>query len=176
MNLSDEIACLLEDLSVQTDRPTPESVLPPVSRLIEPKLGCVCFSRDHYVRHAIHLGEDWEVMLIAWETGQKTPIHDHRGVAGSMIVLDGGLVEEVFDTPNGRPDLLVRSEYGTGAASIISPTMLHRLMPRKGRSISLHIYRPPLRKMGIWETEGMTEIRASGYDTGPEVFSARASG
>ncbi len=37
-----------------------------------------------YVRHPVLLWEDWEVMVIGWESGQITPIHDHRGVLGGM--------------------------------------------------------------------------------------------
>jgi len=173
VNLPDRIQELLSELAALTERPTPESVLLPVAREMEPHLGCVRFSTERYMRHPVLLAPDWEVMLIAWETGQKTPIHDHRGVMGSMLVFSGSLVEEVFDTPEDRPALVERADRGEGDTCLTSPTLLHRLFPRRGRSVSLHIYRPPLREMGIWEPQGMTEIRASAYDLPAETFSTR---
>jgi len=171
VNLPDRIQELLGELAVLAERPTPESVLLPVAKEMEPYLGCVRFSAERYMRHPVLLAPDWEVMLIAWETGQKTPIHDHRGVMGSMLVFSGSLVEEVFDAPENKPALVERADRGEGETCLTSPTLLHRLFPRRGRSVSLHIYRPPLREMGIWEPEGMTEIRASGYDLPAETLS-----
>jgi len=170
MKLPQIIDELLRELSSRPDRPTPESVLAPVAREIEPYLGCIRYSGERYMRHPVYLAGEWEVMLIAWESGQKTPIHDHRGVMGSMLVYSGGLVEETFETPAGKPELLERADRASGDACLTSPTLLHRLFPRKGRSLSLHIYRPPLREMGIWESQGMTEIRPSDYDVPADIL------
>jgi predicted metal-dependent enzyme (double-stranded beta helix superfamily) len=175
MNLPQRIHALLGELGAKTERPTPGSVLLPVAREIESCLDRVRYSGERYMRHPVYLGADWEVMLIAWESGQKTPIHDHRGVMGSMLVISGGLVEECFETPHDRPELLERADRASGDSCLTSPTLLHRLFPRRGRSLSLHIYRPPLREMGIWESDGMTEIRASDYDVPADVLAqARA--
>ncbi len=57
------------------------------------------------MRHPILLWEDWEVMLIAWSSGQITPIHDHRGIMGGMVIVSGTLAEERFTTPHDRPEL-----------------------------------------------------------------------
>ncbi|HWC65200.1 MAG TPA: cysteine dioxygenase family protein [Thermoanaerobaculia bacterium] len=172
MNLGQRIQGLLAELGMRTERPTPGSVVLPVAREVESCLDRVRYSGEHYVRHPVYLAPDWEVMLIAWESGQKTPIHDHRGVMGSMLVMSGGLVEECFETPSERPELLERADRACGDTCLTSPTLLHRLFPRKGRSLSLHVYRPPLREMGIWEADGMKEIRASAYDVPAEVLTA----
>ncbi len=164
MNLPGRIHEVLAELGRRTERPTPGSVLLPVAHEIDACLDRVRYSGERYMRHPVYLAPDWEVMLIAWESGQKTPIHDHRGVMGSMLVFSGGLVEETFDTPEEKPSLVERADRASGSTCTISPTLLHRLFPRRGRSLSLHIYRPPLREMGIWGAEGMTEIRASEYD------------
>ena len=125
------------------------------------------------MRHPILLWEDWEIMLIAWESGQITPIHDHRGVMGGMAVLSGSLAEERFTTPDDLPKLSDDRVRPEGDLSEIGPTVLHRLAPTSPRAISLHIYRPPLRTMGIWDAQGMREIRPSAFDVEEEVL-ARA--
>lgn len=175
MDLDQRIRELIAELSANPLRPTPRALLEPIAREVEAHLDRCRFDPSHYVRHPIHLGADWEVMLIAWESGQKTPIHDHRGSLGSMAVFSGSLVEERFDTPNDRPDLIDRATRDAGDLSETGPEVLHRLFPRKGRSISLHVYRPPLREMGIWEAGGMTEIRVSTFDVGPEVMAGALS-
>jgi hypothetical protein len=57
----------------------------------------------------------------------------------------------------------------------IGPTALHRLIPKSARVVSLHIYRPPLRTMGIWDATGMTEIRPSAFDVDEEVLARAAA-
>ncbi len=176
MKLPKLIDDLLRDLGRRPERPTPGSVILPVAREIEPFLDGVRYSGERYMRHPVYLARDWEVMLISWESGQKTPIHDHRGVTGSMLVFSGGLIEETFETPGGKPELLERAERASGDTCLTSPTLLHRLFPRRGRSLSLHIYRPPLREMGIWETDGMKEVRPSDYDLPADVLSPAEAG
>ena len=41
------------------------------------------------------------------------------------------------------------------------PAVLHRLIPKSARAVSLHVYRPPLRTMGVWNDDGLKEIRGS---------------
>ena len=175
MNLPQRIQELLAELAARTERPTPGSVLLPIAREVESCLDRVRYSGERYMRHPVSLAPDWEIMMIAWESGQKTPIHDHRGVMGSMLVMSGGLVEECFETPDDRPQLLERADRASGTTCLTSPTLLHRLFPRRGRSLSLHVYRPPLREMGIWEADGMREIRASEYDLPADTLTKQIS-
>jgi cysteine dioxygenase len=170
LNLDAQIRELILEASVKPERPTPATLLSLIAPAIEPHLPRCQFDPSHYVRHPIHLSDGWEVMLIAWEAGQKTPIHDHRGALGSMAVFSGSLIEERFETPEGRPELIDRTARGEGDFSETSATVLHRLIPAKGHSVSLHIYRPPLREMGIWEPGGMTEIRPSRYDVAADIL------
>ncbi|HEY7114175.1 MAG TPA: cysteine dioxygenase family protein [Thermoanaerobaculia bacterium] len=179
MNLAEMVREILADAGKETARATPGSLAGRLARETERCLDRVRFSPHQYMRHPILLWEDWEVMLIAWQSGQVTPIHDHRGVMGGMAVLSGALAEERFTTPGDIPkptlaDDRVRPE---GDLSEIGPTVLHRLYPTTPKSVSLHIYRPPLRTMGIWDERGMNEIRPSSFDVGEEILArAVASG
>ncbi len=109
-------------------------------------------------------------MLIAWQSGQITPIHDHRGVMGGMVVLSGTLAEERFTTPHEKPELSDSRGRPEGDLSDIGPTTLHRLAPTSARAVSLHIYRPPLRTMGIWDATGLISIMPSAFDVGQDVL------
>ena len=155
------------------ERATPGSLASRLGREAERYLDRVVFSSERYMRHPILLFDDWEIMLVAWQSGQITPIHDHRGCMGGMVVLSGTLAEERFTTPTGTPELVDDRLRPEGDVCDIGPTTLHRLLPRSARAVSLHIYRPPLRTMGIWDEKGLQELRASAFDVEEEVL-ARA--
>jgi len=161
--------------SAEPERLTPGALCERVARETERHLDRVQFSTQRYMRHPILFWDDWEIMLIAWESGQVTPIHDHRGVMGGMAILSGALREERFDTPDSRPALFETRTRPEGDLSDIGPTTLHRLAPTTARAVSLHIYRPPLRTMGIWEARGLISIMPSAFDVGEEAL-ARAAG
>jgi cysteine dioxygenase len=173
MNLAEMVREILVEAGREPERATPGSLAGRLARETERCLDRVRFSPHQYMRHPILLWEDWEVMLIAWESGQVTPIHDHRGVLGGMAVLSGALAEERFTTPNNVPKLADDRVRPEGDLSEIGPTVLHRLYPTTPKSVSLHIYRPPLRTMGIWDERGMNEIRPSAFDVEEEIL-ARA--
>jgi len=177
MDLGNTVREILLEACAGPDRPTPGSITGRLARETERYLDRVRFSAQQYMRHPILLWDDWEVMLIAWESGQITPIHDHRGVMGGMAVLSGALAEERFTTPENVPRLADDRVRPEGDLSEIGPTVLHRLKPTSAKAVSLHIYRPPLRTMGIWDSQGMREIRPSAFDVEEEVLArAAASG
>jgi predicted metal-dependent enzyme (double-stranded beta helix superfamily) len=165
---------ILEEACRRPERLTPGRLCELIARPTEKYLDRVVFDSTRYMRHPILLHGDWEVMLIAWESGQITPIHDHRGVMGGMVVLSGSLAEERFTTPGNRPELADDRTRPEGDLSEIGPTVLHRLTPRTARAVSLHIYRPPLREMGIWDATGMTSIMPSAFDVAEEVLARPA--
>ena len=173
MNFSEIVREILRERAVSPERPTPFALAECLAPEADRYLDRVRFDAAHYVRHPILLWEDWEVMVIGWEPGQVTPIHDHRGVLGGMAILSGNIVEERFTVPNDLPQLADSRVRPEGDLSETGPTALHRLIPRS-RAVSLHIYRPPLRTMGIWDARGgFQEIRPSEFDVGEEVI-ARA--
>jgi hypothetical protein len=175
VTFAESVREVIAEASVLPERLTPGRLCALVARETERYLDRVVFDTARYMRHPIFLGEDWEVMLIAWQSGQITPIHDHRGVLGGMAILSGALSEERFTTPELTPELADLRTRPEGDLSEIGPTVLHRLSPTTSRAVSLHIYRPPLRTMGIWDAGGMQSIMSSRFDVAEEVL-ARATG
>jgi predicted metal-dependent enzyme (double-stranded beta helix superfamily) len=175
MTFAEAVREILFDASRAPQRPTPGNLAERLAREAERYLERVRFDPAHYVRHPVLLWDDWEVMVIGWESGQPTPVHDHRGVIGGMAMLSGALLEERFTTPDLVPKLADSRVRPEGDLCDIGPTTLHRLIPKSPRAVSLHIYRPPLRTMGIWDETGMIEIRPSVFDVGEEVLARAAS-
>ena len=173
MTFAEAVREILLEAAAAPDRPTPGNLVERISRQAERYVDRLRFDSSQYMRHPILLWEDWEVMLIGWETGQVTPIHDHRGVLGGMAVLSGSLLEERFSTPSRIPELADSRTRPEGDLSETGATVLHRLIPKTPRAVSLHVYRPPLRTMGVWDQSGLVEIRASRFDVAEEIL-ARA--
>ena len=172
MTFAEAVREILQEAGGAEERPTPSCLVERISREAERYLDRVRFDPAQYVRHPVLFWEDWEIMMIGWESGQITPIHDHRGVLGGMAILSGSVVEERFTTPGRVPELADSRVRPEGDLSDTGPTVLHRLIP-KTRAVSLHVYRPPLRTMGIWDANGLCEIRASRFEVGEEAL-ARA--
>lgn len=173
MTFAEAVREILVEAASAPERPTPGNLVERISRDAERYVDRLRFDSSQYMRHPVLLWEDWEVMMIGWEKGQITPIHDHRGVLGGMAILSGSLLEERFSTPLLVPKLADSRTRPEGDLSEIGATVLHRLIPKTPRAISLHVYRPPLRTMGVWDQSGLVEIRASRFDVGEEVL-ARA--
>lgn len=170
MTFAEAVREVVLEAASRPDRPTPGGLCHRLAHETERYLDRVRFSHERYMRHPILLWDDWEIMLIAWESGHVTPIHDHRGVMGGMAVLSGTLAEERFTTPHERPELFDSRQRPEGDCSDIGPTVLHRLAPTSGRAVSLHVYRPPLRTMGIWDASGLVSIMPSAFDVGDDVL------
>lgn len=175
MEFAGAVREILQEALAGPHRPTPGSLAERVGRQASKYLERVRFDPTRYVRHPILFWEDWEVMLIGWQSGQITPIHDHRGVLGGMVILSGTLAEERFVTPAMVPELCDSRVRPEGDLSETGPTVLHRLITRSPRAVSLHIYRPPLRTMGIWDEKGLQEIRPSQFEVGDEVLARAAA-
>src|SRR5690348_7765877 len=55
------------------------------------------FSSANYRRNLIHAGPAYHALLLCWRAGQRSPIHDHRGSACGVRVIQGSATETVFD-------------------------------------------------------------------------------
>jgi hypothetical protein len=91
-----------------------------------------------------------EVWLLTWLPGQETDLHDHGGSGGGFVVASGALTEEtvvggqlrtaVLDVGNGR-------QFGA--------RYVHRVGNRGDQpAVSVHVYRPELRRITRYRLEG----------------------
>ncbi|HMO13480.1 MAG TPA: cysteine dioxygenase family protein [Pirellulaceae bacterium] len=110
------------------------------------------FDDSTYCRNLIRKTKAYEALLLCFEAGQRTPIHDHRGSACGVRIIAGTAVETIFD----------RCEDGwlfaTSSTALQCPGVvgsydsdvhqLSNLQPAGGRLATLHIYSPPLGHVG----------------------------
>jgi len=124
-----------------------------------------------YARQRIYRGDAFELILMCWGEGQATPVHDHDGQSGWITVVEGELSVQAYDRLGGPSDLReIRCEElcepglvplapagrltvpaGSAVAEAAAPEAIHRVGPRLGRALSLHLYAGPLDSFLVFE-------------------------
>ena len=117
----------------------------------------------HLVRHderrriylRIHRGAVLDAWLISWSGTQETGLHDHDLSCGAVRVVDGVLAEDrlVMGAPG-----LVTTGYRPGDGFSFDSSRIHDVRHiGVEASVSIHLYSPPLERMGYYE------VAADGY-------------
>jgi len=127
------------------------------------------FSEDCYTRNCIVDNEKYELILICWCEGQKTPIHDHGGEECWVKVIEGEFEENVYKKNNKGELNLVRSAISkpnqvTYMKDFMGFHSLQNMSNKK--AMSLHLYAKPIRKCNIFNEETKTlQNKELTYDT-----------
>ena len=110
------------------------------------------FSLERYRRNLLRAGPAYHALILCWRSGQRSPIHDHRGSACGVRVLGGEATETIFEMTEEGHVFPVRTRKL--AEDFICATedsdihQLSNLQPNTADLITLHIYSPPLLVMG----------------------------
>ena len=109
------------------------------------------FDNAHYRRNLVAIGEWYEILVICWQSGQRSPIHNHAKSTCGLKVLDGICTETVFDhSPCGQVVALHSTHVNAGHVCASQDTDTHQvsnLQAGNRNLVTLHIYSPPLRSM-----------------------------
>ncbi len=115
------------------------------------------FSDKRYARNLVHKTAAFEIMIMCWNAGQRSSIHDHAGSLGGLRILSGALTESLFEkAPNGMIRSLNSADYAAGATRVEETSLIHQisnLQSENRRAISVHIYVPPLVRMNVYSLE-----------------------
>ncbi|MCB0795423.1 MAG: cysteine dioxygenase family protein [Flavobacteriales bacterium] len=110
-----------------------------------------------YTRTCLHRTESFELLLICYEEGQATSIHDYYGEKAWIRPLIGRLLEERFEKGSDPGLELVRSSILLpGMTSHVgSENSIHRFSnAERGRTVSLNLYARPLRRWRVYDQGG----------------------
>eukprot|EP00116_Pleurobrachia_bachei_P013052 sb/3473314/ len=110
-----------------------------------------CQFNDHgYYRVVIDQGNDrYNLVIVCWNTGQGTPIHDHPASECMFKVCEGDITETRFEMPESCGDnLRVASEVTLeeGDVGHINDSLgIHRMSNDSDTDtcVTLHCYFPP---------------------------------
>lgn len=139
------------------------------------------FQEDRYSRVRLHRTSAFELLLLAWEPGQSTPIHDHDGQAGWFTVMDGRLSVQEYERQDGPvrlQDLAAEAETepgsvtlrrgrrylvqaGRSVAEADAAETIHRVGAHGGRAVSLHLYAGPVDRILVFDERRGTARRVA---------------
>ncbi|HKV41446.1 MAG TPA: cysteine dioxygenase family protein [Blastocatellia bacterium] len=105
------------------------------------------FSEHNYARNLIARSSFAELLLLCWQPGQRTPIHDHGGCVGVVLVCEGMMTETMYEhAPEGNVRPYSTFRRGAGAVTGADVPDIHQLLnlEPEGQMVTLHCYAPPL--------------------------------
>lgn len=169
---------LIEYLDGLTARATIDDLTERLDRLqiTTDDLGAyVRFSEDSYRRNLVRLGRCYQLLVLCWRSGQRSPIHNHIGSTCGVRVLSGIATETIFERAPCSLLSPVRShDLGEGMVAVSQDDDTHQVsnLQVPGTDlVTLHIYSPPLLRM---ETFSLTERTVGEFV--PMVYETDGSG
>jgi cysteine dioxygenase len=118
------------------------------------------FNERTYQRNLIHCTEIYEVLVLCWRSGQRSPIHDHAESSCGVLVVEGAATETVFAARPGERLKKTRARRIEAGSIIVSRGGdIHEVANLQSPGtdlVTLHIYSPRLqgnRYFSIDETE-----------------------
>jgi cysteine dioxygenase len=116
------------------------------------------WSNESYTRNCIVDNEKFELILLCWEPGQITPIHDHGGEECWVKIIDGDFREVIYQEHKAGELSVVKSSVAktNDITYMIDFMGFHSLENLSNkRSMSLHFYAKPIRSCKSFdETSG----------------------
>jgi len=120
----------------------------------------VQFGVKTYKRNLIHEGPGYQALVLCWRSGQRSPIHDHRGSRCGVRVLSGVATETLFEqTEDGWIYATGSRNLGESQVCGSQDSDIHQvsnLRPRGEDLVTLHVYSPALLVMGTYSLTDAT--------------------
>src|SRR5438874_2653311 len=100
------------------------------------------FSPERYRRNLMRAGPAYHALVLCWRSGQRSPIHDHRGSSCAVRVIRGEATETVFEmTEEGRLFEARTRHLGEGFMCATEDLDIHQISNESDSDlITLHIY------------------------------------
>lgn len=117
----------------------------------------VKFSDKNYRRNLMHEGSGYQVLIICWKNGQRSPIHDHKGSSCGVKLLKGVATETLFEATPSNLIYPISSEWVfEGDVTGSEDSDIHQISNLQDDSqelVTLHIYSPALLHMNCYSLE-----------------------
>jgi cysteine dioxygenase len=120
-------------------------------KILEP---WVSFGQKCYTRTLLFRNQDLELLLLAWRSGQRSPIHNHAGSVCGMYVVEGVASEINFEQsysgawyPSGTKHIKQRDVCSSQDQDV---HQIVNLQKADNDLLTLHLYSPPLNTMQLF--------------------------
>ncbi len=112
------------------------------------------FSDERYSRNLLAYGPQFYALVLCWQPGQASPIHDHKGASCGVRVIEGVATETSFRWQDER---LVEESVTTMSAGEVCGSFdddIHEIRNNgDGNLVTLHIYSPYLDNINLYDRE-----------------------
>lgn len=125
------------------------------------------WTNDHYSRISLTKSNDFELLLVCWEKGQNSSIHDFDSQEAWIHPIQGEIIEEQFVQTGNRLEKVSAVRLGPSEFSYMAePISIHRYSNSyESRTVSLHLYAGPVEKWKAYDEKTLeTSQRTVQYD------------
>ena len=126
------------------------------------------WDKQDYSRNCIEKNDRYELLLLCWNPGDRTPIHNHGGQRCWVYQISGEIEEIRFDTSDSEPREIYRQTLKPNQLTYIDDAMACHVLANPGvvRSVSIHVYAAPIENCDIYNAEKKCfEAKELAYDT-----------
>ncbi len=106
------------------------------------------WNKERYTRNWLAYDDTYELLVMGWEEGQATSVHNYQSREGWAYVVQGELTEERYyrSKDKGELSLISSGKIHPGGFTFMTDMIgMHRFVnTHEGRTISLHIYSEPV--------------------------------
>jgi cysteine dioxygenase len=151
------LQALFDYLDGLTDRPDTRELADVLRRTevtIDDVADWVRFDDRQYRRNLIRAGTHYHALALCWQSGQRSPIHDHARSICGVRVLEGRATETRFEvSPCGALKATGSFDMACGEVMVSKDSDIHQVsnLQAEGQNlVTLHIYAPPLLRMSTY--------------------------
>jgi len=108
---------------------------------------------EPYGRSLLAESEHAELLVMCWAADKPCAPHDHGAAEGLIRVLEGRLTETTFALQGGRLVQTHERQVRAGDVLELGADVIHH-MRAHGHARTLHLYRPRIRGMRVWDVAG----------------------
>ncbi len=118
-------------------------------------------SRGEYTRMLLNdLGDDFQIVVVAWPRGKSSPVHDHAGTVGAVAALAGVTSENKYCISDAVGDSVQLELAGTTRlcgrmVALLAPEdglELHDMAHASGEpAATVHVYLTPVESFNVYE-------------------------
>ena len=125
----------------------------------------VKFSDDHRHYTSLHRDAHVDVWVLCWTPQNDTGWHDHDISAGAIAVTQGEVIEHNLAVGSTSRQVCVPA----GQAYSFGPDHIHRMTGAAEGSVSIHVYSPPLWRMGQYAIGSSGVLRRTSVSYADEL-------
>ena len=117
----------------------------------------VQFSDQGYRRNLLKEGDGYQALILCWQNGQRSPIHNHKGSSCGMRILKGVATETLFSVAPNNLVYPANSEWlFEGDVTGSEDDDIHQISNLQDESrelVTLHVYSPALLHMDCYSLD-----------------------